>query len=88
MVKLNYHFDKLESLLNEKYEKHRDPWGLEPKRALSDIKIIFPFYKHYFNVKLHGKENVADKAYMVVSPTTPAKSLLMAYLFAQLLLLN
>jgi 1-acyl-sn-glycerol-3-phosphate acyltransferase len=85
LVKLNYHFDKLESLLDEKYGKCRDPWGLEPKRALSDIKIIFPFYKHYFNVRLHGKENVEDKAYMVVSNHTgqiPIDGLLICTAFA------
>jgi len=31
------------------------------------MNLFYPFYKHYFNVKLYGKENISDKQYMIVS---------------------
>ena len=34
------------------------------------MEYIFPFYEKYFNVRVHGKENVQDEPYMVVSNHT------------------
>jgi hypothetical protein len=48
-------FELLENELQKRYGVARDPWGLEPKRAVADIKAMFPFYEYYFNVKVHGK---------------------------------
>lgn len=70
MVIFKQKFATLEKVLHERYAKERDPWGLEPKRAINDLKAIWPLYKYYFNVKVHGRENVQDKPYMVVSNHT------------------
>lgn len=78
-------FSKLEAALNERYSKERDPWGLEPTRAINDIKVIWPFYKYYFDVHLHGKEKIEDRPYMVVSNHTgqiPIDGLLICTAFA------
>ena len=70
MVIFKQKFATLEKALHDRYSKERDPWGLEPKRAINDLKAIWPLYKYYFNVKVHGRENVQDKPYMVVSNHT------------------
>lgn len=78
-------FIKLDNSLKERYRESRDPWGLEPDRVIKDLKVIWPFYRYYFNVRLHGKENVQDKAYMVVSNHTgqiPIDGLLICTAFA------
>lgn len=63
-------YQKLEKTLELRYKINRDPWGLDPSRAVKDFKILYPFYKYYFDVKFHGKEKIEDKAYMVVSNHT------------------
>ncbi len=78
-------FELIEQELHQQYGKARDPWGLEPKRAVADLKIIYPFYEYYFNVKVHGKEYVKDKPYMVVSNHTgqvPIDGMLICTAFA------
>jgi 1-acyl-sn-glycerol-3-phosphate acyltransferase len=78
-------FTKLEAYLKSRYSKERDPWGLEPERAISDLNIVWPFYKYYFNVRLHGKENVGANPYMVVSNHTgqiPIDGMLICTAFA------
>ena len=78
-------FDALEEKLKVRHEIDRDPWGLEPKRAIKDLKAIWPFYKYYFNVRLHGKENVQNKPYMIVSNHTgqiPIDGMLICTAFA------
>lgn len=70
MVIFKQKFATLEKVLHERYSKERDPWGLEPKRAINDLKAIWPLYKYYFDVRVHGRENVQDKPYMVVSNHT------------------
>ena len=70
MVIFKQKFATLEKALQDRYSKERDPWGLEPKRAINDLKAIWPLYKYYFNVKVHGRENIQDKPYMVVSNHT------------------
>ncbi len=81
----NDKFKDLETALNNRYSKERDPWGLEPSRAINDIKVIWPFYKYYFDVRLHGKEKIEDRPYMVVSNHTgqiPIDGLLICTAFA------
>lgn len=70
MVIEHLKFEKLEKALNERYLKNQDPWGLEPRRVLSDLKLLWPFYKFYFDVRLHGAEKIQDQPYMVVSNHT------------------
>lgn len=85
MVIFKDKFIKLEAALNERYSTERDPWGLEPDRAINDIKVVWPFYKYYFDVKLHGKEKIEDRPYMVVSNHTgqiPIDALLICTAFA------
>lgn len=57
------HFKKI-------YPSGEDPWGLNLKRARTSMEYIYPFYEKYFNVKVHGIENVKDEPYMVVSNHT------------------
>lgn len=78
-------FEAIERELQNRYGKNRDPWGLEPSRAVADLKVIWPFYQFYFNVHVHGKENVLDKPYMVVSNHTgqvPIDGMLICTAFA------
>lgn len=78
-------FEAIESVLQKRYGDHPDPWGLEPKRAVADLKVIYPFYEYYFDVKVHGKDYVKDKPYMVVSNHTgqiPIDGLLICTAFA------
>lgn len=78
-------FEVLERDLASKYGKSRDPWGLEPKRAVADLKVIWPFYRYYFDVRVHGKEHVKNVPYMVVSNHTgqvPIDAMLISTAFA------
>lgn len=78
-------FEALEKVLDSRYGKKRDPWGLEPKRAVADLKVIWPFYRYYFDVRVHGTENVLDRPYMVVSNHTgqvPIDGMLICTAFA------
>lgn len=78
-------FEAIERDLDNRYGENRDPWGLEPKRAVADLKVIWPFYRYYFDVRVHGKEHVQDKPYMVVSNHTgqiPIDGMLICTAFA------
>jgi len=69
MNKVN--FSLLEKQLKEKYETRNDPWGFSPEKAITDLKLLYPLYRYYFNVKLHGVENFDhSKNYMVISNHT------------------
>jgi 1-acyl-sn-glycerol-3-phosphate acyltransferase len=78
-------FNKIEKSLEARNSKDRDPWGLEPKRAIADLKAIWVLYRYYFNVRVHGKENIQDIPYMVVSNHTgqiPIDGMLICTAFA------
>ena len=78
-------FEAIKQALEDRYGKSRDPWGLEPKRSIADLKVIWPFYKYYFDVRLHGKEHVKNSPYMVVSNHTgqvPIDGMLICTAFA------
>jgi 1-acyl-sn-glycerol-3-phosphate acyltransferase len=78
-------FEAIERESQNRYGDKPDPWGLEPKRAVADLKMIWPFYKYYFNVRVHGKEQIKDKPYMVVSNHTgqiPIDGMLICTAFA------
>jgi 1-acyl-sn-glycerol-3-phosphate acyltransferase len=77
--------DAIEENLKIRYGNNSDPWGLDPKRALIDLKAILPLYQYYFNVRLHNKERILDKPYMVVSNHTgqiPIDGMLICTAFA------
>ncbi|MFN8369045.1 MAG: lysophospholipid acyltransferase family protein [Bacteriovoracaceae bacterium] len=58
------------SYLKEKYNNSPDPWGLDLDLCRKVFEMSWPLYRHYFNVKVHGVENVEDHPYMVVSNHT------------------
>ena len=58
--------DVIEHLENH-YANYQDPWGLDFKKAIKSLKLLWPLYKYYYRVRLFGKENVGDKPYMVTS---------------------
>lgn len=62
--------DEIFEHLKKRYPTGEDPWGLNLKRARTSMEYIYPFYEKYFNVKVHGKENVQDESYMIVSNHT------------------
>lgn len=73
------------SLLEERYKINPDPWGLIPEKALHDLKILWPIYRYYFDVKVHYIENIEEKPYMVISNHTgqiPIDALLICTAFA------
>ncbi len=77
--------NEIERVLADKYGHQRDPWGLEPKRAIADLKMLWPIYRYYFNVRVHDKDRVQDKPYMVVSNHTgqiPIDGMLICTAFA------
>lgn len=84
-VMFEENFTQLRSLLENRYLKSPDPWGLLPSKIISDLKLIWPLYKYYFDVKLHGKEILEDRPYMVISNHTgqiPIDALLICTAFA------
>ena len=54
-------------LLQERYRDRTDPWGLDLNIHKLYAQILYPFYKHYFRVRIHGQENIENRPYMMVS---------------------
>ncbi len=54
-------------MLEKHYGTTEDPWGLTISKAKRSLELIYPFYKYYFNTRVHGTENIKDKQYMIVS---------------------
>lgn len=79
-------FEKVENALIERYGRATDPWGLNPHKVLDELKIIWPFYRYYFDVQIHGKENIdSKKSMMAISNHTgqiPIDALLICTAFA------
>lgn len=63
-------FAKIKEHLKQLYPRGEDPWGLDIEKASKNMELIYPFYKYYFDVKVHGKEHVQDRPYIVVSNHT------------------
>jgi 1-acyl-sn-glycerol-3-phosphate acyltransferase len=63
-------FKEITHELHKIYPKGEDPWGLNIKKSIKSLEKIYPLYKHYFKVRVFGKENVSDKPYMIVSNHT------------------
>jgi len=53
--------------LQKRYKPGKDPWGLDLELCGKLLKVLVPFYRNYFKVRVFGKENVGKKPYMVVS---------------------
>ncbi len=49
-------FKLIEKNIKEKYSKNPDPWGLKPESAIRDLKFIWPFYRHYCDVRVHANK--------------------------------
>lgn len=79
-------FENLENLFDEKYKNSIDPWGLDPEKYIKHLKIFYPLYRRYFDVKIHGLENLdPTKNYMMISNHTgqiPIDAMLICTAFA------
>ena len=62
-LKINKAFKKLLKF----HGGEEDPWGLNLKKTRNSLEFIWPLYKNYFKVKVHGQNNVKDRPYMVCS---------------------
>ena len=62
--------DEMFSFFEKKYPSGEDPWGLDLKSTRRTLEYVYPLYEKYFNVKVHGIENVKDEPYMVISNHT------------------
>ncbi|MFG1500734.1 lysophospholipid acyltransferase family protein [Halobacteriovorax sp. XZX-3] len=49
------------------YGETEDPWGLSVPKAKKSFEILYTIYRHYFKVRLFGKENIKNEQYMVIS---------------------
>ncbi len=58
---------RVSKMLEKHYGTTEDPWGLTISKAKRSLELIYPFYKYYFNTRVHGTENIKDKQYMIVS---------------------
>ncbi|MFG1485738.1 lysophospholipid acyltransferase family protein [Halobacteriovorax sp. RZ-1] len=59
--------EKTYQSLLELYGQSEDPWGLSIPKARKSFEILYTIYRHYFKVRLFGKENIKDEQYMVIS---------------------
>jgi 1-acyl-sn-glycerol-3-phosphate acyltransferase len=44
-----------------------DPWGVNLEKMKQYFQFVWPMYKHYFKVQLHGQENIQEENFLVVS---------------------
>jgi 1-acyl-sn-glycerol-3-phosphate acyltransferase len=78
-------FNNLKLYLENRYKNSPDPWGLLPEKVINDLRLLWPLYHYYFDVKLHHQEMVEDRPYMVISNHTgqvPIDALLICTAFA------
>lgn len=62
--------DRVYQSLKERYQKNKDPWGLNPEKSKTTLKFVTPLYRDYFKTRVFGKENVENKPYIVVANHT------------------
>ena len=67
---LPQHLDEIIETLEKRYQGYQDPWGLDFKKAIKSLKLLWPMYKHYFKVRVFGADNLDDRPYMVTSNHT------------------
>lgn len=53
--------------LRAHYEGKKDPWGLDLSIHKLYAQLLYPFYKNYFRVRIHGHEKIQNQPYMMVS---------------------
>ena len=53
--------------LRARYQGYQDPWGLNLDACEKTLRRVLPLYRHYFKVRVFGKENVQDRPYIVTS---------------------
>lgn len=85
MNQFKFKLSRIKKKLEARYQEQSDPWGLSIDRVIGDLKMLWPVYRYYFNVRLHGTENIEDKNYMVISNHTgqiPIDGLLICTAFA------
>lgn len=58
------------AFLDQRYARAADPWGLERETIKASLKILWPLYRHYFQVRLFGAEKVLDRPVMLVANHT------------------
>lgn len=78
-------FAHIQSQLENRYRQSPDPWGLLPEKVINDLKLLWPLYRYYFDVRLHNQEIIEDRPYMVISNHTgqiPIDALLIGTAFA------
>jgi 1-acyl-sn-glycerol-3-phosphate acyltransferase len=78
-------FNVIKTHLENRYKNSPDPWGLLPAKVISDLTIMWPIYRYYFDVKLHSQEIIEERPYMVISNHTgqvPIDALLICTAFA------
>ncbi len=63
-------YEDMFAFLDARYARKKDPWGLDHQVIKSALKIVWPLYKHYFQVRLFGAEKLRDEPYMVVANHT------------------
>jgi 1-acyl-sn-glycerol-3-phosphate acyltransferase len=56
--------------LKDRYGKNKDPWGLNPEKSKSTLKIATPLYRDYFKTRVFGAEKVENKPYIIVANHT------------------
>lgn len=57
--------------INDLYQQHKDPFGLNLEETKKKFKLLYPLYKNYFRVRVIGKEKMAaipsERPLMIVS---------------------
>lgn len=56
--------------LKDRYGKNKDPWGLNPEKSKSTLKIATPLYRDYFKTRVFGADKVENKPYIIVANHT------------------
>lgn len=59
--------EKILQRLRQQYHGYKDPWGFNINTVATALTVLYPIYKHYFKVRVFGKENVEDRAYILAS---------------------
>lgn len=70
LLELPDNYEEVFEFLDKRYAEYKDPWGLDYKSIKSTLRWVWPIYKHYFQVRLFGQENIKDEPYMIVANHT------------------
>lgn len=61
------HLSDLIDFLKSRHQQSLDPFGLDLEFTKKVLASFYPFYRHYFKVRLKGKQHLKDKPYIIVS---------------------